>query len=248
MSLSKILVAALVALTVADPATASVTITFSGGASDTIGTPGNVAAYSSGGINVQASAWSFNGVSNETAFLGQYVDGLGVTNISEGNGSAAGQSAIDNKSGNDLVLLVFDQPVSLLSATLTPVQHGNSQSDNDATIAYATLAGAMNFSFTSSSSIWDSLGDTRFSVLGNNSAPFSTLISTGVNYGNVWFVSADVLGLDRSADAFRLSSITVNTQSVPEPSTWILGLLGLSAVGLVLRGNRVRTGILQQIA
>lgn len=243
------IIAAAAALTMAGPVSAAVTISFAGGNSATSGTSGNIASYTSGGVSVQASGWTINGLALETAYLGQYSNGLGVTNTSEGTGTLASANSIDNTNGYDFALLVFNQPVSLLSAVLTPYQAG---ADNDATIAYANLAGA----FTSpaptavglNSPIWSGLISTAFSVSGNNNSPFSTAISPGTAYGNVWFVSADILGLDQTADGFRLSSVTVNTPAVPEPSSWMMALLGFGAIGSALRRNRNAKGSLAQIA
>jgi len=240
------LIAALGVLSIAQPSAASVTIDFAGGNSPSSGAAGNIATYTGGGVAVLASGWSSGGSSIQSAFLGQYSDGLGVTNQAEGNGNAPGQDAIDNTSGNDGVLLVFDQPVSLLFATLIPVQHGNNQSDNDVTIAFANFAGT--FALTSGSPLWSNLGSTAYSMPGNGNAPFSTLISSGANYANAWYVSADILGLDHSSDGFRLSKITVNTPAVPEPSSWAMGLLGFWAVGSRLRRTKSPAGRLAQLA
>jgi hypothetical protein len=246
------IIVGIAALVVAAPASASVTIDFGGGNSPTVGATGNIAAYSNGPLAVQASAWMFNGYSVETAFLGQYSNGLGVTNSGEGAGTLPSSNAIDNTNGYDFVLLVFNQPVSLLSAVLTPYQLGVGQPDNDATIAYANFTGLFTSptptAVATSSPLWGALASTAYSVAGNNSSPFSTAINPGTTYGNTWLVSADILGLDRSPDGFRLSSITANTSAVPEPSTWMAMLLGFCGIGSVLRRTRGAAGKLAQIA
>ncbi|MEP6785004.1 MAG: hypothetical protein ABI898_04595, partial [Sphingomonadales bacterium] len=78
----------LIAATIAvSPATAA-TIVFNTYSTSTDGTDGIVRAFSASGINVKATAFSYN-TSLSRAFLGDYGSaGLGVTNTLEGNGSS----------------------------------------------------------------------------------------------------------------------------------------------------------------
>ena len=88
------------------------TLTFSG-SSATSGTAGNIMNFSINGINVHASAFSRvrTGGTWNTAYLGAYSGGLGVTDGSEGNGSNDTHK-IDNIGGRDnYVVLEFQQPV-----------------------------------------------------------------------------------------------------------------------------------------
>lgn len=45
---------------------------------------------------------------------------------------------------------------------------------------------------------------------------------------------------DNTVSATVTETITTTTGTVPEPATWALGLLGLSAIGAVVRGRRAR--------
>ena len=88
-------------------ALAATTISFTGGSSALDGTDGNIRAFNSGGITVQASAFSFNVNTLEQAYLGWYSSGLGVTNQGEGNGSSSNRHTIDNVGRSDFIALVF---------------------------------------------------------------------------------------------------------------------------------------------
>lgn len=86
---SLIAAAAVAGLAFAAPASASVTITFTGGNSGTDGSDGNIRPFSNGGISAQDSGWSYDGSTLESAWLGRYSQGLGVTNNGEGNGTSS---------------------------------------------------------------------------------------------------------------------------------------------------------------
>lgn len=229
--------AGLIVLALAAPAEASVTISFAGGNSATSGSAGNIASYSSSGITVQASGWSFAGPTPTASWLGQYSNGLGVTNANE-DGTSNNSSAIDNVNGEDFVLLVFSQPVSVLSAVLTPYRVGSGPADNDVTSSSVNLAGAFTLPvptpISSSSSIWPTLLLDATSAAGNNKAPYVTAVTLGNNYGNVWLIGADMSGLDPHPDGFQLTSLNVAPSPVPEPSTWMMMLLGICAIGRVV--------------
>lgn len=234
------LLGAIVAATVtlAQPALAS-TVIFTGNSS-VDGTDGNIRSFSNGGINVQASAWSFDGNTLEKAYLGAYSAGLGVTNNDE-NGNSNNSHVIDNVGQSDFILLVFDQAVNISSAGLTPFDVSSDTNDNDALVSYASFAGA----FTSptptaialNSSVWSSLFANDYNVPGNNNSPYNTSLSSGNNYGNVWLIGASRPNLDNRDDGFKLSSITVNS-AVPEPSTWGMMLIGFGAIGAGMRRRK----------
>jgi hypothetical protein len=100
----------------------SATFDFSGN-SLTSGDAGNIRNFTASGISVHASAFSRNrtGGTWNTAYLGSYSGGLGVTDISEGTGSN-NTHKIDNIGGRDnYVLLEFTQTVVIDQAFLDVV-------------------------------------------------------------------------------------------------------------------------------
>lgn len=227
----------------ATPAAASVTITFSGSGSGTDGTDGNIRPFSNGGISVQASGWSYEGSTLETAFLGRYSSGLGVTNNSEGNGSTNNNHTVDNLGQRDFILLVFNQAVNIQSAVLAPFDISPTANDNDAWVSYANLGGL----FTSptptavplNSALWALLNANDWTVSGNMSSPYSTSLNSAGLYGNAWLIGAGNPNPDRNDDGFKLSSIVVNpAPAVPEPATWAMMLMGFGAAGYSMRRRR----------
>lgn len=240
------LMALVTALTVAQPASAQ-QITFAGSSSATSGTAGNIRSYSIGGIQVQASAWSYAGSTLQTAFLGQYSSGLGVTNSNEGTGSTSNSHTIDNVGQSDFVLLLFNQAVNIGSARLTPFDVSPTADDNDAYISYATAA----LPFTNvptavplNSSVFASLLAHGYNVSGNMVSPnLTSLNSTGL-FGNAWIIGAARTNPDSRDDGFKLASINV-TAAVPEPATWALMLVGFGAIGVATRRRRRTSAAIQ---
>ncbi|HEV2044253.1 MAG TPA: PEPxxWA-CTERM sorting domain-containing protein [Sphingomicrobium sp.] len=235
-------VAAAACIAVATPASAQTTINLTG-SSATDGTDGNIRSFTSGGITVQASAWSYDGATLETAWLGAYSSGLGVTNNNEGNGSSSSTHTIDNLGQRDFVLLVFNQLVNVSSANLNPFNISSTADDNDALVSFATLAGA----FTSptptavslASPVWASLMGVDYNVAGNMSSPYLTSLASAGSYGNVWLIGGASPNLDANDDGFKLRAITVTT-AVPEPATWAMMLVGFGLAGASLRRRNRR--------
>lgn len=245
----RFILAAAALAAVAAPASASVTITMTGN-SGTDGTDGNIRTFSSGGITVQASAFSLDGNTLERAYLGAYSGGLGVTNNDEGNGTNSNNHTADNIGQQDFILLIFNQAVNIASATLTPYDIGPDPNDNDAWVSYANFAGVFNATPTAvplNSPLWAILGANDWNVPGNNSSPYSTNLLSGANYGNVWLIGASNPNVDYNDDGFKLKNVVVNT-AVPEPSTWAMMLFGFGAVGFSMRRARRAKPVLAQIA
>jgi hypothetical protein len=242
------LAAAIGALAISSPATAAVTINFNGPNSSVNGNPdGNIRSFSSGGINVQASAWSINGSLLQNGWLGQYSHGLGVTNRGETGGSNS--HTVDNSGYQEFVILVFNQAVNIESAILYPFSVSGS-TDNDAWVSFATLPGAFTnpaTPLTTGSPLWAALAGNDYNVPGSG-WPYSVSLNSAGFFGNVWLLGAANSGVawaDRRIDGFKLSSVTINTPppppAVPEPSTWAMMLIGFGAVGFAMRrrGSRV---------
>ncbi len=222
-------------------------IVFSGTSSGTDGTDANIRSYSVGGVQVQASAWSYNGSTLQQAFLGQYGTGIGVTNQNEGDGSANSSHTVDNVGQQDFILLLFNQSVNIASARLTPYSVSTTPVDNDAYISYATAALPFTNSPTAvplASSVFASLLTNGTNVSGNLVSPYTTLFGSAGHFGNVWVIGAARSNPDNNADGFKLTSVNV-TAAVPEPSSWAMMLLGFGGVGVAMRRRR-KTAVFAQ--
>lgn len=240
--------AALAAAAASSPATASVTINLTG-SSATDGSDGNIRTFTSGGITVQASGFSYDGSTLETAWLGAYGSGLGVTNNNEGSGGS-NRHTTDNLGQQDFILLIFNQAVNIASATLVPFDVSPDPNDNDARVSYANWAGLFNNTPTAvplNSGVWAALNAVDWNVQGNMTSPYSTSLNSTGLYGNVWLIGASSPNLDYNDDAFKLKSIVVNT-AVPEPGTWAMMLLGFGAAGYSMRRRQRATPRLSQMA
>ncbi len=235
------------AAAIATPQTASAqTVTFSG-SSATDGTDGNIRSFTVGGLQVQASAWSYQGSTLEQAYLGLYSSGLGVTNNDEGNGSTNLSHTADNVGQSDFILLMFNQAVNISSARLTPYDVSSTPNDNDALVAYANFAHPFTSTptaLTVGSALWNALFANDYNVAGNMTSPnWTSLNSTGLS-GNFWIIGASRPNLDTNDDGFKLTAITV-TPAVPEPGTWAMMLIGFGGVGVALRRRRKPNGLMQ---
>jgi hypothetical protein len=106
------------------------------GSSRLSGPAGNVRSFAVNGIGMKASAFSRvegSGGAWSKAFVVASADGLGVTDGSEGDGSA-GRHAVDNTGGrNNYLLLEFSQPVVLDQAWLAAIG-----ADSDVTVWVGT--------------------------------------------------------------------------------------------------------------
>lgn len=241
-----ILLSALVAgaaLAAATPASA-VVISFTGGNSSTDGTDGNVRVFSASGINLQATAWSYNSSNTLVkSYLGRYSSGLGVTNPSEGNGNSNNSHTIDNVSQKDFVLLVFDKAVNISSAVLTPYDVASGPNDNDATVSYATASlfaspAPSTTAISTANPVFATLLANDWVVSGNTSPNYSTALNSAGKFGNVWLIGASFANPDRNSDGFKLSSITFTAApppGVPEPATWAMLISGFGLAGVAMR-------------
>jgi hypothetical protein len=225
----------------AAPASAA-TIVFNTWNTSTDGTDGIVRAFSASGINVKATAFSYNS-SLSRAYLGDYGNaGLGVTNTSEGNGSSGNSHTVDNSSGKDFIVLVFDRAVNISGAILNPYSVAGS-TDNDAFVSYATMSNAYSTDWSTislSNSVFATLNSNGKNVQGSGDSSLTNLMS-GVSSGNVWVIGAARNGAngywDNNIDGFKLGSITV-TASIPEPATWAMMIGGFGLVGMSMRRRR----------
>ena len=227
------------ALMFSSPAAAAVTFDFTSGSNSAVdGSVGNTVMRSNGTLNVTASAWWYNpsyaSGAPQSAYLGQYTHGLGVTDHNAAVNSENGSNnthTIDNAGNYDFIVLVFNQAVNIQSGVLYPFAV-NGSTDNDAWISVGTGAAFNSAFFT------NTLLNNDYDVAGvgspTYSVPFSPLAG---QYGNIWLIGAAGPGAgstDFNTDGFKLSSIVVNA-AVPEPATWAMMLLGFGAIGFAMR-------------
>jgi hypothetical protein len=205
----------------------SVTFSFTGGNDATTGAVGNTKNFSSSpaGISLIASAYSTQ-TSNDTGtfikgYLGQYPNGLGVTNASND-----GSHTVDNSGYTDFVVFEFSTAIDIAKITLS------SYGDADINVWLGTL-GANN-NFTGTETFTNNLGGlnplglfTCSSSCNGNPETVSYDITSNLT-GNYLVIAARTNDDD---DEFKIRGLNVEyTQTVPEPAT--LALFGASLLGL----------------
>jgi hypothetical protein len=85
---------------------------------------GNTRTYTAGGVTVTASAWGYTGSSNtlfDTAGLGQYTTGLGVSDRAEGLSAVNPNHQVDNIGPDNFVMFHFGaNAVDISSINIDP--------------------------------------------------------------------------------------------------------------------------------
>lgn len=229
----------------------------------TDGTDGNSRTFTffdSQGLasRVNVTAWSATqsattgALSNyQTAFLGDFSGGLGVTNRTEGNGSSNNTHTADNYQGVEFIVLRFDGDVVMTGAQLnafamTATGFSGSGSDTDATFYFGStvvpwgtpvnLADA-----TQRLSILNHYTDT----LGGSSNNFRTVNDTTNFSGNVVVIAPSLADYNRGTvgnrpDAFKVENVKVQYLVAQAPEPAALGLLGLGVLGIAGLRRRKR--------
>lgn len=208
------------------------------------GTYGNAIGFgttSPSTLKLSVTAWQSNLATNaiNSAYLGAYGGGLGVTGIGDANG-AGGLHQIDNVGGyTDFVMLEFNRPVTLRSITTN--SYGiNGVYENDAVWADASV-------FTTST--WNSTaGFDKYSTVPNLWSPIANgksgtaRVAGAASSSTKWLVGAAFLPLFDRDDGFKIASINVSeaVTAVPEPASWAMMIIGLGAIGSSLRRTRRR--------
>jgi hypothetical protein len=213
----------------ADP----VTFSFNGTQGGTMGTGsyGNTRTFTSGGVTLSASAWGYTWGSSdnrfETAALGRWGTGLGSCNRSEGTGSNCSspyEHQVDNVGADDWVLFVFSTPVDITSVRIDP--YGTYDRD----VSYWT--GLVTTPLNLTGVTYGGLAALGFGPRIDNTGSVSN------SYRNVpippvgSYVNALLFGAQLYSDQddyFKITSMTVNTRPVPEPSTIMLLTVGAAA-------------------
>ena len=222
---------AALSVAVANPATAAVV--FLNGTSSS-GSPGNVRTFAvsngSGTINGQATGWSVgsNGLI-QRASLGRWSSGLGVVNTSNDN-----SHTVDNSGRVDFVVFQFSQAVDLNRILLS------AYGDTDATVRYGAVGGVWNANPGLHNAALASLltrTPNSFGAPGANSTAWRN-VNAGNATANWWVISAASPNPDRFADYFKIKALDFTASAVPEPSTWMMMILGVGVVGATIRRRR----------
>ena len=251
---AKLFTCMLMAFAVATPSFASTVVTLPLNSGGTGASTGRVFTVTVGSmtVKVRVTAWSTSGVMNSSNVtkggVHVYSNGLGVT--SSGEGSSSPQHAVDNAGNKDFLIFQFDQPVELESAKFTTYNAGSTRTDGDATIAYGSTTGNWMVDPLAANSNYGQLAalfGNSFAASNVNSTSGQTattrLLNAGNNSGNLWLIGSSFNNpnencrRDRSTvcfDGFKLSQLSVQS-AVPEPSTWMMMLIGFGFVGFSMR-------------
>ncbi len=196
-----------------------VTFKFSGNTS-TDGTDGNTRSWtdSTTGVMVTARAFSQNKDTNtfETAYLGAYGGGLGVTDRYEGSGSGTSHT-VDNKDKNNYIVFQFSSAVEVDKAFL-----GYVAGDSDIQI----WVGNSSSTLTSiNQSTLSSAAFTEINLTTETGARWADL-NAGEVKGNIFIIAADTTDTTPE-DYFKVEQLTVCAPSTtPPPPPALKGSIG----------------------
>ncbi|RDE50365.1 MAG: hypothetical protein DVS81_11740 [Candidatus Accumulibacter meliphilus] len=175
------------------------------GSSATDGGDGNVRSYTAGGVTVTARAVSSHVVNKanvwETAWLGAYSGGHGVTDRSEGSGSSNNTHTVDNVGRINYVIYQFSENVVVDKAYL-----GYVIGDSDLTAWIGSSTGTLT-------NLSDSLL-AGMSKEDNTTSSSSTRwgdINATEKEGNILVIAASTL--DSTPDYFKIQKLAVSAVS-----------------------------------
>ena len=191
------------------PVCVSSTLIFSG-SSATSGTYGNIREFSYTGVKVRASAFSRYKTANtwETAYLGAYSLGLGVTDRSEGTGGNDSHT-VDNSGRNNYVLLEFSAPIVVTQAFLDYVG-----ADSDVQVWVGTFNNPFANHLSLNDSVLGTFGLTESSDTASADARWALFNGGGV-VGNAVVIAARP---DHTNDSFKLRKLQVCVPQTPQAS------------------------------
>lgn len=167
------------------------------GSSSTSGSAGNIRTFTSAGTSVKASAWSrTDGGTWNTAFLGAWSAGMGVTDGSEGSGGNNSHT-VDNYGRDNYVLLRFSAPVKVDRAFLDYIGD-----DGDISVWVGSITNAYNTTVNLNDTVLSTLtAETNLSSV--NTSRWADINSGGL-VGNVLVIAAKV---GETNDSFKLSKL-----------------------------------------
>lgn len=195
------------------------------------GSPGNVRTFSvpngSGTINGQVTGWSVNSSGLiQRASLGRWDGGLGVI-----YGSNDNSHTVDNSGRVDFVIFQFSQAIDLNRILLS------AYGDTDATLRYGNVGGTWNANPGLHNTVFANLlarTPSSFGAPGGNSTGWRN-VNVGNATANWWVISAASPNPDRYADYFKIKALDFTASAVPEPSTWMMMILGVGVIGATIR-------------
>lgn len=204
------------------------TITWNLTGSGSLGSDGNSRSFTSGGITVTATAWSYNG-SFQDARLGQWSTGLGVCADGEGSCSTPDHQ-VDNAGTDDYVLFRFSAPVDPLTVRIDP--YGTW--DRDVSYFVGNVASSLDLENKQYSDLAGLGFSSIFNSNGTASSNYRDVSISNPFAVNALLFGAKYLGENDSSytDRFKITLMTGST-SVPEPSSMLLLALGMGVIGLV---------------
>jgi hypothetical protein len=194
---------------------------------------------------VRVTAWSLHTVGSiqyvRDSKLMVYSGGLGVISDDD-NGGSSNQHTIDNSKRKDFIILQFDQPLRLLSATFNTYSVLGTSTDSDATFKYGW---SWTMPWNQSQPLRDAINDEPRSDL--EALFVGTFTSTGpgtsnsrdINpegkWGNIWLIGADFNSTSTTKiDGFKITNLAV----IPEPATWATMIVGFGLMGASMRRRR----------
>lgn len=181
------------------------------GNSATDGSKGNIRTFSSGAFSVKASAFSRRLSDGlwETAYLGAFSPGLGVTDNGEGSGGNDTHRVDNVGSRLNYVLFEFNQPVVIDQVYLDAVLN-----DSDITVWVGNANDPFNNHLSLSDALLGSFGPSEDNDTSSTTARWAN-INASNTVGNVLVVAASVTDTTPE-DWFKIRKLDVNCRP---PST-----------------------------
>lgn len=197
------------------------------------GTDGNIRTFHAAGMSVRASAFGRRNSDGgwETAFLGAFSPGLGVTDKGEGNGND-GSHRVDNVGNRkNYVLFEFNTTVVIDKIYLDSVAD-----DSDITVWFGNANNPFNNHLTLSDSLLTGFGPSEDNDTTSSSAR-SANVNSGLIAGNVLVVAASTSDTSPE-DQFKIHYIDVRCPTpkakvtiVKEVSPFPVGTASTQAFG-----------------
>jgi hypothetical protein len=183
------------------------------------GTAGNIRTFTTGSMNVKASGFSRNKSTGQwqTAFVGAFSTGLGVTDQSEGNGDNDRHKA-DNIDRDNYLLFEFDHTVVVDRAFLNSIG-----ADSDVTVWIGNAGDPYNNHQSLSDGLLTSFGSEDNN--GGSTSRWADINATSES-GNMLVIGAAINSASDN-DAFKVNMLDVKCSGPAATVTIIKEVLGL---------------------